>query len=240
MSSSLNKTVPQQSYSQFGEDLLVLRYFSGKSDGFFIEVGANDPENLSQTLLLELHGWRGILVEPQSSCCERIRQLRPKAQLFQAACGAPEQRGKARLKLNSSLSKLTSIDPAATPTGSEEVQIMTLDEILQQAGNPRIDFVSLDVEGFELQVLRGFDLGKHEPRLILIEDNFPNRLKVHAHMKQHGYRLVKRTGCNNWYVPKDAPFDLSTTWEKLKLFRKMFIGTAFRQLKSRVMGNQTH
>ncbi len=47
----------ERSYSQFGEDQLVWKYFTNKSDGFFVEVGANDPENLSQTLLLEQNGW---------------------------------------------------------------------------------------------------------------------------------------------------------------------------------------
>jgi len=225
------------SFSQFGEDRLVWKYFGEKKSGFFIEVGANDPENLSQTLLLEQNGWRGILVEPQSACCERLRRLRPQARVFQVACGAPEQRGKALLHLNAEGSKLGSPDPARpAAAGYEEVQVMTLDDILEQAGNPRIDFLSIDVEGIELQVLRGFDLKKHRPQLMLIEDNFPNRLKVHRYLKQQGWRLVKRTGCNNWYVAQDQPFTMTTPWESLKLFRKMYLGTAFRKLKGALTG----
>ena len=102
----MSDTIMKQSFSQFGEDLLVWKYFANRRDGFFVEVGANDPENLSQTLLLEHNGWRGILIEPQSICCERLRQIRPQAHTIQAACGAPEQRGKALLQLNHQGSKL--------------------------------------------------------------------------------------------------------------------------------------
>jgi hypothetical protein len=126
-------------------------------------------------------------------------------------------------------------DDAARLT-CEEVQVLTLDEILEQAGNPRIDFISIDVEGFEMQVLSGFDLQRHQPALLLLEDNFPNRLRVHRYMKDQGYRLVKRTGCNNWYVPRNQPFTMTTSWERVKLFRKMYLGTAFRKLKHALGG----
>jgi FkbM family methyltransferase len=238
MNDPQNNNSPVESFSQFGEDSLILKFFEGKTDGFFVEVGANDPEAISQTLLLERKGWRGILVEPNSKYRDRLRSLRPQSQVFQVACGSPEQCGKALLLLNDAGSRLAPPSEGLPVAGYEEVQVMTLDEILKQAGNPRMDFLSIDVEGFELEVLRGFDLERHQPRLLLIEDNFLNRLKVHRHMKRRGYRLVKRTGCNNWYVPRGQSFDLSTTWEKVKLFRKMYLGTAFRKLKGCLAGQR--
>ncbi len=114
---------------------------------------------------------------------------------------------------------------------------MTLNDILAQTPHPQIDFLSIDVEGLELQVLRGFDILKHHPRLMVIEDNLPNRLQVHAYIKKNGYRLVKRTGCNNWYIPKNEPFPYSTTWERIKIFRKMHIGTPFRKLRMLLFGH---
>ncbi len=227
-----------KSFSQFGEDALILEFFAGKTDGFFVEVGANDPENLSQTLFLERAGWHGILVEPQSQCCEKLRVARPQSQVFQVACGAPEQRGKAMLHLNDTGSKLAAgklNDSAAD--GFEAVQVMTLDDVLQKSGNPKVDFLSIDVEGLELEVLRGFSLEQHRPRLMLVEDNLPNRLTVHHHIKKRGYQLVKRTGCNNWYVPQGQPFQLSTFFERIKLFRKMYLGTLFRYFRARITGH---
>ena len=95
---------------------------------------------------------------------------------------------------------------------------------------PKLDFVSIDVEGLELQVLRGFDLARHRPAVLLIEDHL-KQLDVHRHLARHGYRVVKRTGVNNWYVPKRQPFHMTTWTERLKLFRKMYLGLPFRKMR---------
>jgi FkbM family methyltransferase len=232
----MNQSDPLKSFSQYGEDKIVLEFFGGKKDGFFVEVGACEPEFLSQTVLLERIGWRGILIEPQSECCIRLREKRPGSLVFQVACGAPEQRGKAVLKLDARGSRLIGPDDVGK-SEQEEVQVMTLDDILKQASSPQIDFVSIDVEGLELDVLRGFDLTKSPPRLIIIEDNWKNRLKVYSYLKKQGYKLVKRTGCNNWYVPKGEYFPYSGVGERIKLFRKMHIGTPFRKLRFLLTGH---
>ncbi|HXB58497.1 MAG TPA: FkbM family methyltransferase [Candidatus Acidoferrales bacterium] len=189
----MTATGNSMTFSQFGEDQLVWKFFGEKVSGFFVDVGANEPDELSQSLLLENKGWNGILVEPQSDCCVRLREKRPRSRVFQVACGAPEQRGKAMLQLSLQESKLATGQGNLPKDGYEEVEVMTLDDILAQSPHPQLDFVSIDVEGLELQVLRGFDILKHRPRLMIIEDNLPNRLKVHAYIKKHGYRLVKRT-----------------------------------------------
>ena len=228
-----NKSV---SFSQYGEDHLVWQFFGQSETGFFVDVGAHDGETFSQSLFLERHGWRGILIEPQSACCAMMRIKRPAAQVFQVACGAPEQRGSATLQLDHQGSKLVSESNPAQ-SGYEETQVMTLDDILGQVSHPPIDFLSIDVEGFELQVLRGFNIQKYHPRLLIVEDNLPNRLKVHWHLKGHGYRLVKRTGCNNWYVPRGQSFPFSTSWEHARLYRKMYLGTVFRRFRSWIVGH---
>lgn len=227
-----------KSFSQYGEDHLVWKFFGEKKTGYFVDVGANDGEDSSQSFFLEGNGWNGILVEPQSDCCDRMRLNRPRSQVFQVACGAPEQRGKAIFKLARHASKL--VAPAtgsSAPEGHAEVQVLTLNDILEQTSHPQIDFLSIDVEGLELQVLRGFDIQKYRPRLIIIEDNLPNRLKVHWHIKRNGYRLVKRTGCNNWYVPRGQSFPYSTTLERLRLFRKMYLGTLHMKLRLLLTGH---
>jgi len=220
------------SYSQSGEDVLLWEYFVAKTDGFFLEAGANHPTKLSQTWLFEQHGWKGILVEPVAKNCELLRQLRPGSRVFQCALGAPEQRGHARINVaggDDVLSGLV-VDDDVIVERTEEVEVRTLDEVLAEADNPKLDFMSIDVEGFELQVLRGFDLMRHRPAVLLIEDHLENLL-VHRHLVRHGYRVVKRTGVNNWYVPKGQPFHMTTRTERLKLFRKMFLGLPFRKIR---------
>jgi hypothetical protein len=94
----------------------------------------------------------------------------------------------------------------------------------------------------ELQVLRGLSLKKYAPRLILLEDHRRNYTK-HFYLRRHGYRLVKRTQLNNWYVPNDSPATvglLNTPAERWRLFRKMWLNAPFdnfyRTLRKLVRG----
>ena len=215
------------------EKELVRAYFGERGASFFVEVGANDPKLLSQTWHLEEKGWRGILVEPNPSCAEALRQHRKNAVVFQVACSSPENSGEALFHFSKSnaLSGLQQHvdDPRIVYERSELVKVMTLDAVLEKAGNPQIDFLSIDVEGTELDVLRGLDLVKHHPALILLEDKV-HTLQKHFHLKRNGYKLVRRTGVNNWYIPRDASY--MTPWmERVKLFRKMYLGTFWRKVK---------
>jgi hypothetical protein len=76
------------SYSQFGEDKLILKYF-GKLDGVFVEVGAFHPVQLSQTYLLEQNGWSGALVEPLPHLAALLRSARPRSKVFECAVSPP-------------------------------------------------------------------------------------------------------------------------------------------------------
>src|SRR5207253_9282795 len=83
-----------------------------------------------------------------------------------------------------------------------------LDDILQEAEAPvPIDLLSIDVEGHELEVLRGFDLHRWKPRLMMIEDHVAD-LSKHYMLIANGYRLIRRVGNNGWYVPPDTAVDM--------------------------------
>ena len=217
------------------EGELVWEFFGRKPDGRFVEVGANDPRNSSQTWFLESKGWSGILVEPLSRFTEALRVARPRSRVFQVACGAPGHPPTADLHIGEN-SEHSSLRPNVVDAGTrylqtETVRVMTLDALLAGAGDPRLDFVSIDVEGLQLEVLKGFDLARHRPALLFVEDHLLN-WDTHRHLCQRGYRLVKRTQLNNWYVPEGTPFHLSTPAERLRLWRKLWPGTPFRRLKA--------
>jgi FkbM family methyltransferase len=216
------------------ESELVWQFFGGRKDGFFLDVGANEPHKGSQTWILEERGWRGILIEPQAKLCERLRQARPRSQVFQVACGAPgappemplftaESCGHSGLVKNL-------VDATTTYVGTEMVKVMTLDAVLAEAGNPAIDFMTMDVEGTQLDVLRGFSLQRHQPRLLLMEDHLHD-LKAHRHLVRAGYRLAKRTGLNNWYVPRESDFGPVTFSERYRLWKKVWANTPFRKAR---------
>jgi len=216
------------------ESELVWQFFGGQKDGFFVDIGANEPQRGSQTWFLEERGWRGILIEPQARLCERLRQARPKSQVFQVACGAPGAPSEvpfftAETPGHSGLVK-NLVDATTNYIGTEMVKVTTLDAILSQAGNPAIDFVTMDVEGTQFDVLRGFDLQRHRPKLLLVEDHLYD-LKAHRYLGRAGYRLAKRTGLNNWYVPKESSFRPATVAERFRLWKKVWANTPFRKIR---------
>jgi FkbM family methyltransferase len=216
------------------EKQLVWEFFGRRRNGFFVEVGANEPHSGSQTWLLEQNGWRGVLVEPQAALCEQLRSARKNSRVFQVACSSPEKEGEATLFIGSHSGVSTlekQIDSHGTQfVGTERVKLTTLDKVLSEAGADKIDFLSLDVEGHEIEVMRGFNFEKYRPRLILIEDGV-RTLDKHRFLTRHGYKLVKRTTLNNWYVPKGQPFHMTFWLERLELFRKMFLGLPFRKIR---------
>jgi FkbM family methyltransferase len=206
--------------------------FLGNAPGTFVEVGANDPILLSQTRHLEGRGWDGILVEPLREYAEQLRSGR-RARVFQVAAGAPEDEGKKLpLLVAGALSTLeSSIVEDVRPSEIRHVPVRTLDSMLAEAGLDRVDFLSIDVEGAELAVLRGFSIARYRPRLILVEDDVHDLTK-HVYLTARGYKLVRRTALNNWYVPTGTRFPISP-FGRWQLIRKLYLGTWWRRLKRR-------
>jgi FkbM family methyltransferase len=218
---------------------LVWRFFHRTRHGFFVDAGANHPTTGNQTWFLEEQGWTGILIEPHPDMAELLRQQRPKSRTFETAVGAPGQPGPLDFWLGGTQS---SADPdvRVREKGKRvQVPIRTIDSVLEESGATKVDFVSLDVEGMELEALEGFNFERWRPGLLLIEDFFYNH-KMDGYMRSRGYKAVKRTGYNNWYVPRAArasllsmnsPGEIFHFWRK-KWFSGPLIG-ARRRLKGR-------
>jgi FkbM family methyltransferase len=212
------------------EPRIVSEYLRG-AGCVFVEVGAFEPIALSQTYHLEQEGWSGILVEPLAEHAAALR-LHRKARVFETACGAPENHGKLMpIRVAGSLSTMRTADLAPELADKEvrDVRVVTLDCVLAEAGVGAIDFLSIDVEDVELDVLRGFSIEKYRPRLVLIED-FSRTLHKHRYMVSRGYKLVRRSGLNSWYVPAEAPFAISL-YGRWQLVRKYYLAQPFRWLQ---------
>lgn len=225
-------TIQPKSFAQHGEDRLVWEYFGRKTDGFFIEVGANHPTELSQTWLLEQRGWRGLLVEPLPQCCKKLRAIRRNSIVCETAAGAPEQVGEATLHVAAAdaWSRLGGLDGAAPGASPIRVSVRTLEGLCAEHRIPAIDFLSIDVEGMEIEVLRGFDLARRRPALILLEDHLVT-IDRFLFMRRAGYRLAKRTGCNNWWIPAGAKKPPQTVPEKLRLWNRVLFRKPFSKLR---------
>jgi FkbM family methyltransferase len=214
------------------ESELVHQFFAN-GRGYFVEVGANQPQIASQTWHLEQHGWSGVLIEPLPHLAEQLRRAR-RARVFAVACSSPDKAGRELpffvAGAGSSLER-KGMRPGTRPSTTINVPVMSLDQVLQQAGAPKpIDFLSIDVEGHEIEALRGLDFNLWRPRLILMEDHVGN-LSKHRFMKSRGYKLVRRTDLNGWYVPAESPVDFG--WgERWRLLRKYRLALPIRVLRN--------
>jgi FkbM family methyltransferase len=215
------------------EQELVREFFRGARDGFFVEVGANRPRDASQTWHLEQLGWRGVLIEPQPDLAEDLRHARS-AQVFAVACSSPENAGR-RMRLHVA-GALSSLDRERMAPGAQaerviDVPVRTLDEVLREARAPAgFDFLSIDVEGHELEVLGGFDFAHWRPRLLLLEDHVGS-LEKHRFIRAAGYRLIRRVENNGWYVPRTDTTRIAPQ-ERWDILRKYYLGLPFRMARN--------
>lgn len=210
----------------------IVGEFLGVKPGFFVDVGANDPTEGSQTWHLEQRGWAGVLVEPQPELAEKLRQRRA-AKVYAVACSSPANAGRSmtlhRAGRQSSLNS-DHFSLGMQREGTIDVPVKTLDEILVDANAPvPLDFVSIDIESHEIEMLKGFSLERWRPRLLLIEDLVMN-LRLHRYLQSRGYKWVRRIGFNSWYVPASDPMDVSL-FGKLQFVRKYFLGTPLRHVR---------
>ena len=214
------------------DETRLVREFFGGATGYFVDVGANDPEIGSQSWHLEQAGWTGILVEPQPDLAARLMQAR-KAKVFAVACSAPANAGKSMpLYLAGPLSSLSEnlMDATRTAEAAVAVPVRTLDQVLTEAAaRAPIDFLSIDVEGHAREVLQGVDLARWRPRLILVEDHVMN-LRLHRHLRSRDYQWIRRTGLNSWYVPADAALPIGA-FGRWQFFRKYVLGVPFRHFR---------
>jgi FkbM family methyltransferase len=160
----------QRSFSQFGEDLYLLRYFDAQMEGFYVDVGALHPFTFSNTYLLHRCGWRGINIEPAPDGAMAFRRYRPRDVNLQVAVASAEGQVPFRLA-----GPFAAIDDEHNPSRSMPaerivVATRTLASVLDQhdPGCP-IDLLDVDCEGRDLDVLQSNDWERFRPRLILAE-----------------------------------------------------------------------
>jgi FkbM family methyltransferase len=213
------------------EDELKEEFF-GTKPGYFVDVGANDPKAISQSWHLEQLGWDGVLIEPQPALVRKLKEQR-RAKVFACACSSPANAGK-MLRLHVA-GIHSSLNPDFFVAGMRredviEVPARTLDDMLEEAKAPTpIDLLSIDVENHEIEVLAGVTLKRWQPRLILIEDLALN-LRIHRALTSRGYKWVRRTGLNSWYVPDASPMAVRP-FGQWQFVRKHYLGVPFRHLR---------
>ncbi len=207
-------------YSQYGEDYILWKFFDYKRSGFFVDVGAFDGVHLSNSYSFEQHGWKGICVEPNPYYFELCRKNRPASTCIHAACIADENVNDIELLIDQTgmLSAVEyseqAYDDLKRITGyygleyqdpqKQKVPARTVNSILAEhlPVDVIIDFISIDVEGTELDVLKGFDILTYRPRVVVVEannDDMENQLKYYL-SKMKGYHFARKNEINLFFV----------------------------------------
>ena len=212
------------------EQPLLLNYFSEVPSGFFLDIGANTPDNAVTRCLWP--NWTGVVVEPLPELASLFKTFEG-LKVYEAAVTNEINAQKKFAKFwragkQSTLdhSKLMDVDLI---TNELFVRLTTVNKILVDEHVNRVDFLSVDVEGGECDVLEDVNLSALGVRLVLVED-WGRSFHLHRMMGSKGYKRVRRTGFNSWYVPNNVKFSVST-FGHLQLFRKYILSMPFKNFR---------
>ena len=201
--------------AQHGEDIILWNFFKRKESGFFIEVGAFDGDQDSNTYAFEKLGWRGVLIEADPEQYKECLANRPGSKVIHAAVGRPDAKGTITFhqvtsseKWGGMLSYLQAddrqswrVNRTGTAINKIEVPYRSLNDILEACDLEPIDFITIDVEGGELDVLKGFDINKYNPRVIVVENNNRHEHnRIEEYLKSFDFHLRFSAGCNDFYL----------------------------------------
>jgi FkbM family methyltransferase len=193
------------SQSQLAQDLEVLTFYNNKEGGFFIEVGASDGIKFSNTHFLEhQYNWKGICCEPIPNQFDQLVKNRPNSVCFNEAVYS--QSGLTLtfgvVDNNDLFSGIIDHLESRLSNDKEnpiiQVQTISLLDVLNKANAPSfIEYMSLDTEGSELEILKNFDFNKYTFGLIDVEHNFiePRRSEIRDLLLSNGYVYI---GENKW------------------------------------------
>jgi FkbM family methyltransferase len=197
-------------FSQHGEDRFILEFFNKKTDGFYLDIGASHPYRISNTYLLYKNGWAGITVEPIPRLGALHRKWRPRDELMPVAVGNDTGVLKFFEMTPSVLSTLDARvaadhvkDGQAVIYKTYDIEVKTIELILKNANSTKhIDFISIDIEGLDSEILSQIDLVTYKPSLVCVEANDESaRQHISATFAKSGYKVVKELGCNMFACP---------------------------------------
>jgi FkbM family methyltransferase len=202
------------SYSQNAEDVLLWRALGHVKNGFYIDVGANDPEEHSVTKAFYEAGWRGVSIEPLPSFHQAFLEQRPRDVNLAVAAGSAN--GELTLYDTPQVRGWASPDQAVAELHRSEghevvemkVPVRTLASVCEQYVQGEIHFLKIDVEGFEGEVIKGMDFARWRPWVLVIEATLPNSRETnHAAWESmvtgQRYRFAWFDGLNRYYVAEE-------------------------------------
>ena len=171
------KFKPRIAYSHWGIDLIIIKLLNSNNKGIYIDVGCHHPFLNNHSYLLYKSGWEGINIDVDYNSIDMFNFFRKSDVNIQTA--VTDHKGEVDLFFYHNRAAKNTISKEFGSDAKEQKKINsdTLNNIIENSKfkNSKIDFVSIDVEGNEMNVLNGFNLKKYKPKLILLEFILPNK-----------------------------------------------------------------
>lgn len=200
---------PQKSFSQKGEDLIIQSFFGKRKKGYYLDIGCFHPKQISNTHLFDKNGWHGFAVDIDSyktDLFKKTRMGRCKT-MVAAVVGAAPKTKKAEVYRFGDKAGWSDIDTLdydsavwqrdikkAGEFRTEIINVIGINELLAQL--PSVNFLNIDVEGMDTEILQAINLADHDIDVILFEDNlnWGGSEKIKSKLKRNGYSLLFVTG----------------------------------------------
>ena len=205
----------QLSYAQNLEDYHLDLMFAGQAQGSYVDVGGGHPVADNVSFWFYLKGWRGLIVEPQQALADVYTHVRPRDHTVSCLAGRTDGEAEFHVvdKLHGFSSTVQAHAEGAARFGAAfrtmRKPVRRLSALIDEAGLNAIDFLKIDVEGAEAEVLAGIDFKCHRPRVILIEAVVPGSMEDASggweqDLLANGYRFAFFDRLNKFYVAEEA------------------------------------
>lgn len=207
------------SFSQKGEDLILEKILGKKKNGFYIDIGAHNPNIFNNTKRFYQKGWQGINIEPNPSLIKEFFKHRRRNINLHIGIGKVSGSATFFEFIADSLSTFSKTEADKNVKLGYKIKQMlkipvyTLSEVIQKYAKPNIDFISIDTEGLDLEVLESNNWKKFRPKAVCVEtgDFFAmiarqtlntKKNAIDAFMIKNGYKDYYTNGLNTIYVDK--------------------------------------
>ena len=203
---------PNSHYAEFAEDVMVNRILKKIKKGFYVDIGAYHPYKGSLTYNLYNRKWNGMNLDISKSSIDLFNIARPSD--ININCAVSEFNGETYYYENSPINQQNSLISQDDNQKKIKIQSYKLSEIFKMQNINSVDYINIDTEGNELEVLMGIDFSKINPTLFTIEDNsfdLNNEIKRKKiiFLKEKNYELINIIGVTMFFVKKDSVSEIS-------------------------------
>ena len=203
---------PSLHFGEFGEDIFINRILKNINQGKYVDVGCYHPYKGSLTFELYKRGWNGVNIDVSKTSIDLFNMSRKKDINLNLAISNFD--GETFYYENSPINQQNSLIKDNDSQKKIKIKCLTLDTVLNNKNLDGFDYLNIDVEGSELEVIKGFNLKRFNPKLITIENN---DLTIDEYLKsevckiliENDYILVNKIGVTNFFMPSKLAYKIS-------------------------------